>query len=133
MSLESGRVNRLEQLEYKMKSVEEKLEETHYTTNKKILILKDQINKFQRQIDEEKSARNTYYDGKEKDLKMMEVKINEKFELLLQQRKEMERKLAILIEEKQAQLKAEIAKESSIRIENIDYLKACIEVYFNVE
>ena len=133
MSLESGRVNRLEQLEYKMKSVEEKLEETHDTTNKKILILKDQINKFQRQIDEEKSARNTYYDGKEKDLKMMEVKINEKFELLLQQRKEMERKLAILIEEKQAQLKAEIAKESSIRIENIDYLKACIEVYFNVE
>ena len=133
MSLESGRVNRLEQLEYKMKSVEEKLEETHDTTNKKILILKDQINKFQRQIDEEKSARNTYYDGKEKDLKMMEVKINEKFELLLQQRKEMERKLAILIEEKQAQLKAEIAKESIIRIENIDYLKACIEVYFNVE
>jgi len=131
--LESGRVNRLEQLEYRIKSIEEKLDETNDTSNKKILNLKDQISKLQRQIEEEKSVRNTYYDAKEKDLKVIELKINEKFELLLQQRKEMERKLAILIEEKQAQLKAEIAKESSIRIENIDYLKACIEVEFNLE
>ena len=131
--MESGRVNRLEQLEYRIKSIEEKLDETNDTSNKKILNLKDQISKLQRQIEEEKSVRNTYYDAKEKDLKVIELKINEKFELLLQQRKEMERKLAILIEEKQAQLKAEIAKESSIRIENIDYLKACIEVEFNLE
>ena len=43
-------------------------------------------------------------------------------------RKEMEKNLIGIIDERNSQLKNEISRESALRFENIEYIKSCMEV-----
>jgi hypothetical protein len=43
-------------------------------------------------------------------------------------RKEMERKVLMLIEDKTNLLRNEVAREANLRYENIEHLKSCLEV-----
>jgi hypothetical protein len=69
-------------------------------------------------------------DAKNHYVKVLENKINERFNQEAEIRKEIERRFSALIEDKYNALKIEISKESRNRYESIENLKTYLEVFF---
>jgi hypothetical protein len=69
-------------------------------------------------------------DAKNHYVKVLENKINERFNQEAEIRKEIERRFLALIEDKFNALKIEISKESRNRYESIENLKTYLEVFF---
>jgi hypothetical protein len=63
-------------------------------------------------------------------VRVLETKINERFNQEAEIRKEIERRFSALIEDKFNSLKIEISKESRNRYESIENLKTYLEVFF---
>ena len=63
-------------------------------------------------------------------MKVLEGKINERFNQESELRKEIERRFSVLIDDKFNALKIEISKESRNRYECIENLKTYLEVFF---
>jgi hypothetical protein len=70
-------------------------------------------------------------DAKNHFVKVLENKINERFNQEAEIRKEIERRFLALIEDKFNALKIEISKESRNRYESIENLKTYLEVWIN--
>ncbi len=58
---------------------------------------------------------------------MLEQKIHERFDSEVAARKDLEKKLQALIDQKVNGLRADVAKESKLRFENIEHLEGCLE------
>ncbi len=67
-------------------------------------------------------------DAKNHFVKILETKINERFNQESEIRKEIERKFSSIIEDKFNSLKIEISRESRNRYESIENLKTYLEV-----
>ena len=87
-----------------------------------------QIGKIVKQIDEENEKTETLLESKNLYIKVLEQKIFDRFEQEALIRKEIEKKLLTLIEDKFSALKVEISKESRNRYESIENLKNYLEV-----
>lgn len=61
------------------------------------------------------------------ELKALEVKIQERFEQESVARKEMEKRLMGIVEDRFSTLKTDVSKESRNRYESIEHLKQCLE------
>ena len=60
--------------------------------------------------------------------KLFEQKVLERFEVEIADRKEQEKKLMALIEDRANGIRTELGKEAAIREEGVDSLKSCMEV-----
>ena len=79
--------------------------------------------KIQKQIEDEKQKTESLLESKNHYIKVLENKIFERFDQEAQIRKEIEKKLFALIEDRFNGLKIEISKESRNRYESIENLK----------
>lgn len=86
--------------------------------------------KIQKQIDEERAKSETLMDAKNQYVKVLEAKINERFNQEAEIRKEIERRFSALIDDKFNAIKIEISKESRNRYESIENLKTYLEVKY---
>ena len=94
--------------------------------------MKDNINKIQKQIEDERAKFDSYNEAKNNYVKVLENKINERLNQESDFRKEIERRFSILIDDKFNALKIEISKESRNRYECIENLKTYLEVKYNI-
>lgn len=69
-------------------------------------------------------------DAKNQYVKVLEAKINERFNQEAEIRKEIERRFSALIDDKFNAIKIEISKESRNRYESIENLKTYLEVKY---
>lgn len=75
---------------------------------------------------------DSYTEQKNSYIKVLENKINERFNQESELRKEIERRFTVLIDDKFNSLKIEISKESRNRYECIENLKTYLEVIFSI-
>ena len=117
----------------KITGTEERLNDINEQTQKKFQIVKDNINKIQKQIEDERAKFDSYTEAKNNYVKVLENKINERMNQESDLRKEIERRFSILIDDKFNALKIEISKENRNRYECIKNLKTYLEVIFNIK
>ena len=86
-----------------------------------------QINLIGKQIEEENERAANFLDKKNNYIKILEQKIDERFNQEAQIREEVGSKLLNIIEDRFSSLKNEISKESANRFECIENLKSYLE------
>jgi hypothetical protein len=86
------------------------------------------LSKINKQIEDERAKSESLMDAKNHYIKVLESKINERFNQEAEIRKEIERRFVGLIDDKFNALKIEISKESRNRYESIENLKTYLEV-----
>ena len=118
---------KLEAVEQKTDMVDEKIIDWHEANSKKFNVLKERINEFHKYIDEDKQAKEFIYEARMQELKNLETKILERFEQENAARKEMEKRLLGIVEDRFTSLKTDVSKESRNRYESIEHLKSCLE------
>ena len=144
--MDGERATNFEALHEKITGTEERLNDINEQTQKKFQIVKEnviiinikkyffiQINKIQKQIEDERAKFDSYTEAKNNYVKVLENKINERINQESDLRKEIERRFSILIDDKFNALKIEISKESRNRYECIENLKTYLEVIFNIK
>ena len=124
--MEIGKANRLEALEKQIRILEEKIYDVSQVGSRNVDSAKKQIMILLNEIEENKTACDLIYENRQKQVKLLEFKLSEIFEQLLNSRKELEKKLILKIEEKQKQMLYEISKEANITTEEIRLLKNSI-------
>ena len=135
-SIDGEKATNFEALHEKITGTEERLNDINEQTQKKFQIVKDNINKIQKQIEDERAKFDSYNEAKNNYVKVLENKINERLNQESDLRKEIERRFSILIDDKFNALKIEISKESRNRYECIENLKTYLEVkiiIFNIK
>ena len=70
----------MDQIESKISSIEDRINESTESNIKKINNMKEQLAKMQRAIEDEKSTRDQYFELRDKELKNFEFKISEKLD-----------------------------------------------------
>jgi hypothetical protein len=90
----------------------------------------NQLNKIQKQIDEDRIKSDSLMGAKNNFVKILESRMTERFAQEAEIRKEIDRRFTSIIEEKFNSLKIEISKESRNRYESIENLKTFLEVFF---
>ena len=75
---------------------------------------------------------DSFTEQKNSYIKVLENKINERFNQESELRKEIERRFTVLIDDKFNSSKIEISKESRNRYECIENLKTYLEVYYHI-
>lgn len=68
------------------------------------------------------------FEESRKQEKLFEQKVAERFEAEAADRKEQEKRLMALIEDRANAIRTELGKEAAIREEGVDSLKSCMEV-----
>ena len=126
-SQQEQNATKIEFLHQRVNDVQERLSEVSDQTNKKFSVVKENIAKIQKQIEEEKTKTESLLESKNHMIKVLENKIFERFDQETQIRKEIEKKLFALIEDRFNSLKIEISKESRNRYESIENLKNYLE------
>ena len=72
--------SKFEYLNQRLSDVDDRLNEVQDQSNKKFNVIKEQMGKIQKQLDEEKSKADTLLEGKNYYIKMLDQKVNERFE-----------------------------------------------------
>lgn len=125
--IQEEKTSKIEFLHQRVNDVQERLTEVSEQTNKKFSVVRENIAKIQKQIEEEKQKTESLLESKNYYIKVLENKIFERFDQESQIRKEIEKKLFALIEDRFNGLKIEISKESRNRYESIENLKNYLE------
>jgi hypothetical protein len=82
--------------------------------------VKEQVSKIIQSIEEDKQKYESSYESRTQYITMMEFKLMEKFDNEAQERKDMDRRLTSLVDEKFSILKNELSKESKNRNESVE-------------
>jgi hypothetical protein len=100
------------------------MEERHLEVNeinfKNFSAVKEQISKIIQSIEEDKQKYESSYESRTQYITMMEFKLMERFDSESQERKDMERRLLGVVDEKHSILRNELAKESKNRNESVE-------------
>ena len=112
-SIDGEKATNFEALHEKITGTEERLNDINEQTQKKFQIVKDNINKIQIQIEDERAKFDSYNEAKNNYVKVLENKINERLN-------------------QESDLRKEISKESRNRYECIENLKTYLEVKYNI-
>ena len=136
--IDPEKLSNFDYLNHKVNEVDERLSEVQTQSLEKFSVLREQVSIISKKMDNGKQKSDQLLDNKNHYIKILEQKIFERFDqesqvnlnLNLKIRKEIERKLFILIEDKFNALRVEISKESKNRFESIENLKNYLEVNF---
>jgi hypothetical protein len=82
--------------------------------------VKEQITKIIQNIEEDKQKYESSYESRTQYITMLEFKLMERFDSESQERKDMERRVIGLIDERHSVLRNELAKESKNRNESVE-------------
>jgi hypothetical protein len=100
------------------------MEERHLEVNeinfKNFSAVKEQISKIIQSIEEDKQKYESSYESRTQYITMMEFKLMERFDSESQERKDMERRLLGVVDEKHSILRNELAKEGKNRNESVE-------------
>jgi len=107
--------------------LDDKIIQWHEGNNKKFNVFKEKINEFHKYIDEDKQAKEYLYETRLQELKTLEGKIQERFDVEASARREMEKRMLGSVDDRFAALKADVSKESRNRYESVEHLKNCLE------
>jgi hypothetical protein len=114
-------------LENRSKNLEEKITEYVESNNKRVNLLRDQIGKIQRMLEEEKDHREQVLQAKYRDMANLETKFTQLIEGEINTRKESDSRLIRLVDERFNSLRTELVRESKLRAENIDLVNNTLE------
>ena len=126
--LESEKQSRLEVLNSKLRSVDEKLTSNSDVSAKKFQSMKETLTKISKSIEEEKRLRDKIFDDKDTELRELDLHVQSLIETESQHRVEDEMRIIRTFEDKFSTLKDEIIRESKSRIENEVNLKKYLEM-----
>ena len=126
--LESEKQSRLDVLNSKLRSIDEKLTTNSDLSSKKFHSMKEMLTKITKNIEEERRLRDKVFEDKDTELRELDLNIQSIIETESQHRVEDEMKIIRTFEEKFAALKDEIIRESKSRIENEVNLKKYLEL-----
>lgn len=103
-----------------MNNIDERQVEVNEINFKTFSQVKEQISKIIQSIEEDKQKYESSYESRTQYITMLEFKLMEKFDSESQDRKDMERRLFGLVDERFSILKNELAKESKNRNESVE-------------
>ena len=126
--LESEKQSRLDVLNVKLRSIDEKLTTNSDHSSKKFHSMKETLNKMQKSLEDERRLRDKVFEDKDTELRELDLHIQSVIETESQHRVEDEMKIIKTFEDKFASLKDEIIRESKSRIENEVNLKKYLEL-----
>ena len=92
-------------------------------------ILREQISKIIKDLEEDKQEFETKFENQTQFIRMLELKIMERFDVEGYERKEIERKLTSFVEEKYGILKNELSRETKNRNESLENFSFYLEVF----
>lgn len=87
------------------------------------------MSKIIQSIEEDKQIYESSFESRTQHITLLEFKLMEKFDVESQERKEMERRLASLIDDRFSILKNELSKEARNRNESVENFTFYLEVY----
>lgn len=127
-NIESDKYSKFEDLEVQLAKTDNKNNDYNVTIFKQISNLKEQISKIIKEIEEEKQTFETKFESQTQFIRLLELKIMERFDEEGNERKEVERKLLSFIEEKYTILRNELTRETKNRNESLENFSFYLEV-----
>ena len=104
----------------RINNIDEKSLEVNEINFKTFSQVKEQITKIIQSIEEDKQKYESSYESRTQYITMLEFKLMERFDNESQERKDMERRLFSLVDERYSILKNELSKESKNRNESVE-------------
>ena len=129
-NIESEKYNKYEDIESHINRLDEKNNDYNVNVFKNLSLLKEQISKIIKELEEDKQNFETKFENQTQFIRMLELKIMERFDDEGIERKEMERKLLSFVEEKYGVLRNELSRESKNRNESLENFSFYLEVTF---
>ncbi|CAD8079352.1 unnamed protein product [Paramecium sonneborni] len=120
IGVENERFQKLEQAEQRIQQAEDAFNEFQEQIFTKLNGLRDQLGKLQKQVEEDKLAKEQANETKNREVSALEKKFENAIENETQARKEGESKVLRLLEDKTALLRTEVQKETASRVDAIE-------------
>lgn len=111
-----------------MGNLDEKTIETNEANFKTFSAVKEQITKIIQSIEEDKQKYESAFESRTQHITMLEFKLMERFDGESQERKDMEKRLCGLIDERYGVLRNELNKEAKNRNESVENFTFYLEV-----
>ena len=127
INMEEGKTRRVEEMESRIMHIDTKVLGWHEDNNKKFNNIKEQLSAIFKYIEEDKSSKEMLLEQWIQDVRNLEQRVFERFEQEVTARRESERKLFSILEERTSGLRNDLAKESKSRYDSIENLKSCLE------
>lgn len=126
--IHNERNNRCEELNTKVKYVEERISAAQELSAKKFSTLKESLAKFSQELDAERIAREEISEQKSREMEELDKRLQTALEEEQNTRRKSEQKLLRQFEEKTLHLQEEIAAEGKLRVENEYNLRRYLEI-----
>jgi hypothetical protein len=126
--LESEKQSRLDVLNSKLRSIDEKLTTNSEASAKKFHSMKEMLTKLTKTMEDERRMRDKIFEDKDSELRELDLNIQSIIETESQHRVEDEMKIIRTFEEKFSSMRDEIIRESKSRVENEVNLKKYLEL-----
>ncbi|CAD8119604.1 unnamed protein product [Paramecium sonneborni] len=120
IGVENERFQRLEQAEQRIQQAEDAFNEFQEQIFTKLNGLRDQLGKLQKQVEDDRQAKEQAIDAKNRDVLALTKKFENAIENEQQGKKEGEAKILRLTEDKSALLRTEVQKETAQRVDAIE-------------
>jgi len=127
LNIKDGQSRKQDDMDSKLKTVDTKIVNWHEDNNKKFNNIKDQLGSIFKYIDEDKTQKEHQLEQRLQDVRGLETRLIDRFDQEVAARRESERRMFALVEERTASLRNEIAKESKHRFDSIEFLKQTLE------
>ncbi len=111
-----------------MNKIDDKNNDYNMTIFKHISQVKENISKIIKELEEEKQEFETKFENQTQFIRLLELRIMERFDFEGNERKEMERKLLSFIDEKYTILRNELNRETKNRNESLENFSFYLEV-----
>ncbi len=114
-----------------MNNLDEKNTDINEFNYKNFSGIKEQVSKIIQQIEEDKQKYESSFENRTQHITLLEFKLMEKFDAETQERKDMERRLASLVDDRFSILRNELNKEARNRNESVENFTFYLEVNLN--
>ncbi len=108
--------------------MDEKNSDSNELNFKNFSAVKEQVSKIIQQIEEDKQKYESSFENKTQHITLLEFKLMEKFDAETQERKDMERRLVSLVDDRFSILRNELNKEGRNRNESVENFTFYLEV-----
>jgi hypothetical protein len=128
MNIENDKYNRYEEIEVRLSNLDEKSNEGNEMSFKTFTQVKEQMTRILQSIEEDRQKYEATFEARTQHISMLEFKLLERFEGEAQERKDMEKRLFNLVDDRYGILRSELSKENKNRGESIDNFTFYLEV-----
>jgi hypothetical protein len=128
MNIENDKYNRYEEIEVRLNTLDERSSEANETSFKTFTQVKDQMTRIMQTIEEDRQKYEASFEARTQHISMLEFKLLERFDAEGQERKDMEKRLFNLVDDRYGLLRSELSRENKNRNESIDNFTFYLEV-----